>query len=334
MSRFLSAALLVLAVAGVAAKAEAPVSALNTLNRKLSDPDPRVRLEAVKTLGKMGTEMQQIANVLAIKLQDNDVTIRIAAAEALGDIGPSAYLATPQLVKALQDKNTDVRRQAAYALGQIGSKAKGAVPALTKALTDDNLVVRQRAAAALGMIGPEAKSAVPALVRLMQSPQEGVPVEDSGQLDAVIAIGDIGPAAKDAIPALMTSIKVGEQHMRLLALRSLAKVAPHDQALMTLLKTWLKGNSLPMRRAAVGALGELGPDAKQAVPDLIEAAGAKDIPNAKDARSLRLAIISALRSIAPASREAENALHHLAADSDPIVQASARHALREARKKN
>ena len=105
----------------------------------LSDPDARVREEAVRGLGELGRP----ASIEALEqaLLDPEQDVREAVIEALTDIGGAA--SAWALVLALGDQAASLREDAVYALGEIGGDF--AVDILRQALADEEAAVREAA---------------------------------------------------------------------------------------------------------------------------------------------------------------------------------------------
>ncbi len=125
-------------------------------------------------------------------------------------------------------------------------------------------------------MGPRAKPAVPALANLLVDPAYGS--------QAAQALGAIGPEAKPAIPALVEAIKreqgkrsgTGSDTPSILswqAGRALTKIGPASIPQLLIL---LEHDDRYVRMTAVNALGNLGPQAKDAVPALNEALNDED----------------------------------------------------------
>ncbi len=128
------------------------------------------KIDASEILGEMGSSASQavVDTLTEVAEGDGDLKVRVTAIRALGKIGPSAHTATVALVKTRVDRNSYISNEAALALGRIGHPAS-TIPALTEALWDDDLSVRETTAAALGEIGPPAASAVPYLVAALRN---------------------------------------------------------------------------------------------------------------------------------------------------------------------
>jgi HEAT repeat protein len=169
-------------------------------------------------------------------------------------------------IKQLKDKDPEVRRGAAKSLGEApGPDPKPAVEALTLALKDRDLFVRRFAAQSLGEIGPNAKAAAPALVATLDDPKREVAEA------AAAALGRLGSAA---VEPLIKVVKEGNQ-------------------------------DIAVRRKAVEALGNIGPDAKAALPVLTEALQLTPKKKGKDKPpDLRTEAATALGAIANADDQA------------------------------
>ncbi len=87
--------------------------------KALHDPDARIRIKAVESLGNVGTDNPATVPALIRALDDREAQVRGAAALALLKIGPEAQEAIPALQKTLQDKDAKVRSYATKALERI-----------------------------------------------------------------------------------------------------------------------------------------------------------------------------------------------------------------------
>lgn len=101
---------------------------------KLKDKDAKVRAEAAKEIGYIGSvkaafTKSAVAPLIDV-LKDSDANVRKEAASALGEIKPDRKLAIPALTEMLKDKDNGVRAAAATALGNFGAASKDALPML------------------------------------------------------------------------------------------------------------------------------------------------------------------------------------------------------------
>ena len=234
----------------------------------------------------------------------------IVAVEAVGKLGPSA---DPALCKLLSDDDQSVRAYAFYALGRFpspnaldrfssppgpaiqtvlgivlcrddperkavvetiekhGINVKAVVAALAGLLTDKDQLVRDSAAESLGRIGPEAESAIPGLVRMAKDkgPQEAdILVQgnfESSRRTAIGALGRIGPAAVGVLTELADD---KDDMMRKYIADALGEIGFEARAAVPVLTNWVKRDD-GVCAAASRALGQIGPDAATAVAPLM-----------------------------------------------------------------
>jgi HEAT repeat protein len=175
-------------------------------------------------------------------LQSDDPEARGKAAFALGAIGAAAGESVPALAAALvEDADVNVRHQASLALSKMAPASRGAVAELAKARRDDDLLVRRNAAVALYRLGEEARPAVPALIRALGDETNDAllpTVLQSVHESVALALGRASAGTADGVPALLAAL---ESH---------------------------SSDRLP--RAVAAALGDVGPEARAAVPKLVE----------------------------------------------------------------
>ena len=208
-------------------------------------------------------QLKQRIQRLLSQLTVPDVNDRIYAAQELGEIGSAAKDAVPSLIKALKDEDEVVRICAAEALRRIG-ELKAQVSTLIELLKGTNKYVCALAAETLGKIGRAAKKAVPELREVLKDKEEKV------RRAAANALAGIGQAAKKAIPDLVETLKDKDQEVCQNAAMALAAIGlPAVAALIEVLKN--EDEHEQVRRAAIKALANIGWEAKDAIPDLIEA---------------------------------------------------------------
>jgi HEAT repeat protein len=166
----------------------------------------------------------------------------------------SARKALPVLLEALQDADEGVRYDAARVLGGLlRSGDKEAVAPLGQALRDQSLRVRGQVVQLLGRLGPAAEETVPVLVETLK--------QKSLRPRVIEVLGRIGPEAKDAVPALIEALReegpTADIEERIEISPGFGKAAVHES----------------VRLRAVIALGQIGPEARDALPALIDAYG-------------------------------------------------------------
>jgi HEAT repeat protein len=123
--------------------------ALQPLRDALTNPDPVVRREALRSIGKLKDraplELDTVLPLLVNGMADIDPGVRAVGATYLGIIHGAEEQAVPALAKGLEDPDAEVRRASAAALGAFGPGAEPALPALRKASTDRNEDVAREA---------------------------------------------------------------------------------------------------------------------------------------------------------------------------------------------
>ena len=123
--------------------------AIEGLKKATADPDCRVRVAAIESLGeRCKDDPKPAAGVLNTAMRDSERVVGVAAAKALGKCCKDDPKSAADALKgAMQDPEEDVRVAAAEAIGILG---KDAVPLLVEALEQDGPSVAEIAARTLG----------------------------------------------------------------------------------------------------------------------------------------------------------------------------------------
>jgi HEAT repeat protein len=217
---------------------------------------------------------------------------------------------TAALKAALKNPDEKARIVAIDGLAKLGPGAQDAVDDLVTQLADESASasVRAHAAWALGCVGKGAKSAAPALVKTAADPDFHVRRES---VEALKAIGD----ADVANPVLAAALDDKDPSVRVAALDALTEFGAAGVPVLS------SALSRPGTRYwAALALGELGPTARAAVPQLAEALS-DERPDVR--RELLLAIGRIGADAAPAVPQ----ITTLITDKDQAVRNAAAYAL-------
>lgn len=304
LARVLAASALVRVEPDNAQRKQAAVQALARTMTETTRTE--IRREAAHGLARLGAPAVPAA--IAV-LGDQLPETRILAAETLARIGAVAADAVPTLVSLLDDEDAKVRAAATRALGRIGQVDRLSIPALTVRLQDSDPTVRAAAADALGEFGPAAKEAAKSLALALQDHEHDCCRAAAGALER------LGTGAEAATPALIDLLEKGNTDASAHAACALANVG--DQA-VPLLVTAMKNEKA--RYWAMLALGEMGPAAKPAVPELVSMLADKD-PN------VRREVLLCLGGIGHGATAAfPDIVEHLS-DADPSVRQAAAFAL-------
>lgn len=251
--------------------------AMQVLIASVKDGDVSTRLRTFQALESLNAG--EAIPALVEALEDKDATVRNRAALTLVSLGrnPQGLLpvltlglnlerTVPVLIAALDDKDEDVRYGAVQALGHLGQSLPAAVQALIASLKSRYANVRSGAAEALGNIGKDAPTVTPALIDALKDEDPAV------RRAAVEALGSFGRDASPAVPYLTAIVKetVGESEpeypLAYFATETLKKIG---RAAVPALMLALHNNNAEVRHEAIQALGDLGKDAREAIPVLM-----------------------------------------------------------------
>lgn len=118
-----------------------------------TDPDPVLRRESLRSIGKLhfraGIPATEVVPLLSAAMDDEDAAVRTVAATYLGILNQAPSTSVPLLMDGLNDPALDVRTASATALGSFGGDAHIALPALKKAAGDADPDLAREAGRAL-----------------------------------------------------------------------------------------------------------------------------------------------------------------------------------------
>jgi HEAT repeat protein len=241
------------------------------------DKDAGVRVQAGLALTKLHVEDESLAAPLSKALNDEIQWVRMDVVLVLSRMGHGAKDAVPALVGALGDKanrqmmepvQKSVFDLAIETLGKIGPDAKEAVPALSKIMTEKDIANRVNAAESIWKINKDLKATMPVFL-------EGLKSEDFHACDeALDALEIVGANGKEAVP-LLTKILADKERTaqaRGLAAKVLGNMGPEAKAAVPALVAGLDDFDHDLQDRCVFALGAIGPEAKSATPKLVRMA--------------------------------------------------------------
>lgn len=173
-----------------------------------------------------------------------------------------------QDIRLLKHKSPSVRRAAAWSFTNLVRhhcfRANKAIPALIEALDDPDEPVVFNASISLMEFGPDATNAIPSLARILGN------TNNHSALRAIAAcdLGKIGRAAANCAPTIKLAMQSTDPYLRGQATVALWRVTGDVSTtlpvLLAAMPTVIEYNKWDW----IIALGEMGPRAKAAVPQL------------------------------------------------------------------
>jgi HEAT repeat protein len=221
------------------------------------------RMQVIQLLGQIGPDAKDACLTLLEVLNDPDFNVRNTASFSIIQIGDAAV---PPLRDALGNKDATTRQLAAETLGRMGSRAKDALAALKERLKDDDGLTRVRAAQALWFIDRQADVAVPALGEAMKDKDLTV------RRAASLALFQLQPRPKEALPIFTAAMKDEDSLTRVQSAQAVWQINHKADEVMPVFMEVVKNpkeHALALNQTLT-ALNELGPEAKAAVPALVE----------------------------------------------------------------
>ncbi len=294
------------------------------------DAEIDVRRAAAQSLRGLGVKAVDAVKALGETLQDDkDEQVRAFCATALGRIAKDLkgddreVLKTPRavLIAALKDTHAGTRAAAAETLSHYGPDAVEAVAALTEVVAkDSNNYARSYAAIALGRIGKEAHSSVPTLGEVLDHKGTALEVREA----IIDVLAQFGPMAAPAVPALTKALTDGSLDLRRRAAVTISKIGPEAKGALPTLREILmdKKTDTSLRCFVVRAVGSLGKEGKDAVPDLVKCMDDNNL-------EVRLAAIEELGQVGPDAKDALPALTTAAQDPRDKVRRAAQEAIKK-----
>jgi HEAT repeat protein len=163
----------------------------------------------------------------------------------------------PDLLPFLASQSESLRQAAIVSLGLFKEDARDAAPALREAAKAEQSAIRAAALTALSHVESDPGALLPVLLTGLEDPERDV------RHPAAEAIGRLGENGREAVPMLCRMLNAEED--RTVAIDALRQVrvnsVPH-------LIEALQIKEPAVRLFACEALGQLGAEAKEAVPEL------------------------------------------------------------------
>jgi len=271
-------------------------NAVPNLTEALQDTNPSVRRLAADCIARLGPSAKTALPALTASLSDKDLNVRLATAEAIRQLRGDGKVVVDAVLKDLQASDIGTATRAHNAIARFGKEAKSAAMKLREQLNGRSLDHRILAADTLAAVDPnQRETCIHVLLEALSSKTwsriraaqalckvDGVKPRyldvfivaltdtDHGiRQQAVFAIADLASSGKGAANALSLLRNDEVPYVRLHAARALWKVGSLGNAMDALIAALKDGSSMEGRRMAAEFLGEMGSDAKDAVPVLL-----------------------------------------------------------------
>jgi HEAT repeat protein len=174
-------------------------------------------------------------------------------------------------MKELESGDPKRKKAALGGLYPAGPLAMAALPAVIEGLGSEDPDYVYISLIMLQRMGPEAKAAGPALVRLLREDKTG-----HWSFEGFRTVQALGPAARDCAPALVAALRHKNVQTQFGAVMALAAVGPDAKEAVPELLRCVKENR--HRACALYALGKIGPVAKDVLGEVAKFANDPD-PN-------------------------------------------------------
>lgn len=272
-------------------------SVIAALGKATSDDDTQVRVQSLTGLTRARKAAEPVIPELLKCLTNRDSQVRFRAAAALAAIGTPAV---EPLMLHWANASNESRIAAAQAFAILGRRANPAIPLLTQGLSESSDLPRY-AAEAIVAIAPQDEAALLKLADHADSTVRSVGIGALASLKSPSALaiermkdaaGDSDPKIREATAFVVAKSSLADAEKAVLIEGALADPVPSVRAaaIFAMRRASLPADEFAQRivprlqspdadvaNAVVKALAALGPGARSALPELVEAAGKEGI---------------------------------------------------------
>ena len=276
--------------AAIAALAKIGKASIPVLIKAIENENPATRARAVQTLGMIGGDA---VPALVDALGHKQAEVRLGAAAALAPLRVSDKMVVLALAHGVTDSDKRVGSQCLRSLQTLGTGAKLAVPKLIASLKEVDSATKLQIANVLQGINEESPAMLAAAVEL---------VKDSSPTVRQVALAILAQQGKPALPHVIESLKDADISVRFAAVQSLQWLPGDLKDALPSLTSLLDQGSAFQKRSVILALRRVG---EPAVPTLINLVKTKE-------NLTRTNAIFALTGICPDAKKAVPALVNIA----------------------
>lgn len=302
------------------------------IRNKLPEQPPQDLAESLKTWREVHEFLQSGARAqIPSLLHHVNPAVRREAVLTLAELSRNsnnAEKAVDELSKLLDSPNIEFRTTAYFAIARMAPQGKSALPKVYEAMKHSDPRIRRAAYQVISHWYPYDKEMLPHVIDALDDPDVGPwkdqPLWASVSLLAIdnLSREDLAERAREggrtAVPKLekIIRLKNGCEAYEGRAIAALATIAPDNKLVLSLAREWLKSEDGKCIRKGAGLVGSLGEHAKEAIPDLIEAANRAPDPNAGEEQKNKITIAHAFQRLGPIAIDALPLLKSLSATDD------------------
>ncbi|WP_406700686.1 HEAT repeat domain-containing protein [Singulisphaera sp. Ch08] len=245
--------------------------ALAPLLQLLNDPDPAVRIAAVRTFARIAPATgEDAAPVISVMKNDVAPEVRAAAASSLALGWPNPNLTYPLLLHQLGVASSREERSAiGWALGSLPAPPVATIPSLVDAMDPDDFVLRRTIPRALAKLGPLARPALPALAKAAERELADPRNSALEAADAIVTIDSDSSEAQALLEPIAALLRdSSENFIQQQATVVLSKYGASAAAALPSLRMTLSRASPETRQRVIYVLGRIGPAARPALEEL------------------------------------------------------------------
>ena len=294
--------------------------AVPAVSLQLSDKSTKKQIGALRALAGMGEPAAAALDRLRDLLAHSKSTgVREWAARTLGAIGPKARPAMPSLVAQLEDRSKQVAATVARAIGDVGADSDGAVDALGKLLRtkgQKGAFLRVAALEALGKSGPSGAPVVSTMITIAADDKRPESVREAAKR-AMVSLGPV------ALPRMQAALKGGSQKLAWAACQVLEKMGSDAKPAVPELILYLSAPKSSWADGAGNALAAIGKPALKPLLKLLK----------HDRASVRRAAVRAVGLLGPIAKSYAGSVKRLRKDGNPNVRKAAETAYKQIKKK-
>lgn len=230
--------------------------------KQLRSPDAKAREEAAQKLQQLGPKAEDAVPALVGALADKEKRVVVASVRALRAIGPRAFPARPALIGLFKKSDKAMKQEVSLALQAISQRKRRTrkppppIPQLLGVLEKEK--DPKKYAMALVQLAEHREKALPHVQKLVDGLDHK---EKEVRRAASAAISVLGP--KLALPVLRKNIHHKSARLRNNVIRTIGLFGPYALDAQDDLLKAATDKDPKIRRAALWALGNLGPKSAQ-----------------------------------------------------------------------